>query len=753
MLAIVAAHLILVAQLSDASVTGIIRDASSGAPLIGASVAINGSMRAVVSDAAGRFAVNSVPVGSHHMTVRCFGHASRSIELLVPRQGTVSIDIALEPVATRLAPVAVFPDAESDGADGLGRVTIGDRVVTPASLAQHPLLAEPDVLRAVSGGEVFARPETAGGLFVRGGSSDQVAYSLDGIPVFNVAHLGGLLGAWNTDALSGARLSLNAQNMRAPSVLSGSLEATTRAPGDVFSVRGAVSSTQLRLTAAGPLAGAKSGYLFSMRQAVPTLGASSDRNLVRGESGDWLGKLSVSLAHGTLSLLAYGSGDDFTSSRVVAPLTTSAARNGFAWESRSIGASWLRVLAHSDVRATAWQATTHATADWNTATSDARLDARRTDYGVQVVRQPTPDRSGTTLSARVELMHTAYDARATDSTGPVGLRIDAATPVATLSGDRAVTLSPTTHVRFGTALSLRRGSLALAPHAQLEWWPSARLSLSTAASRSVQHVQSLRNSESVVSHMFPVDLYVGASSGLVPSAHSDQASVTAELHPMTGVSLSIGAYARAMRGLLMAAERQSGPFAVASTRDTAFATGTAAVTGAATGFRYESDRVTGLLTYSWQHLRYRQAANQYAPEYAAPHRVEAGVSFEPSPGLTLRIGGIAAFGRHATAVRGAVEWDGCNLADRACEFAGAPQSSPDALGALALPHYTRVDVGVRKRWHRSLYGRDNGIAMYGTITNVFNRTNFLTRSAQDGIRSGVEMRSRAPLVAGMEWQF
>ena len=754
MFVILVAQLLLGTQMPDASVTGTIRDVSSGLPLVAASVALSGAERDVLTDENGRFVVSPAPFGTHHLTIRCLGYATRSLDVLIPRSGNVAIDVTLEPVATRLARVDVVQSQTSADARSVDRrAEIVNRSVTVSSLVRHPLLAEPDVLRATSGGDVFARPETAGGLFIRGGSADQVAYSIDGIPVFNVAHLGGLLGAWNTDALSAAHLSADASDIRAGAVLSGSLDVVTRAPAGAFGLRSALSTSHLRITADGPLAETGAAYLLSMRQAVPTIGAARDPNLIRGESSDWLGKVTLPVRRDEVQVIGYGSGDEFSSSRAVAPHISADPRNGFAWESRSIGASWMRASATSNLRATAWQSSTRAIGDWSVSTTDSHLDSRRTDYGVQFVRQPLLAHSGSLLGARVEMVRTTYRSRGTKSTESGGLRLDAVAPVATLSGERVAALTSRMSASIGAALSVTRSGAMMAPRARVEWRPTATLALAAAASRSVQHVQSLRNTESIVGHMFPVDLFVASTPAGVPTAHSDQASLTAEMRPVAGMTLALRGYARSMQGILLTAERESGPFVITANRAAPFFAGSASVVGAATEFRYASARTSALLAYGWQRARYDLTRTAYAPEHAARHRLHAGVTVEVLEGLQLRLGGIGAFGRRATAVRGAVEWDGCNLADRACEFAGVPMSSPDALGALSLPHYLSADVGVRKQWLRIVRDHASTIAAYGTVTNLFNRTNFLNSVVNDGGRSGVEMRSRTPLVIGLEWQF
>jgi hypothetical protein len=101
------------------------------------------------------------------------------------------------------------------------------------------------------------------------------------------------------------------------------------------------------------------------------------------------------------------------------------------------------------------------------------------------------------------------------------------------------------------------------------------------------------------------------------------------------------------------------------------------------------------------------------------------------------------------------EWESCNMTDRGCEFAGSPRANPDSLGATRLPGYLRLDLGVRSRWRVRVAGRTTELAVFGTVTNILDRTNVLTFAPNPatGIRTPVTMRSRAPLVVGVDWAF
>ena len=104
---------------------------------------------------------------------------------------------------------------------------------------------------------------------------------------------------------------------------------------------------------------------------------------------------------------------------------------------------------------------------------------------------------------------------------------------------------------------------------------------------------------------------------------------------------------------------------------------------------------------------------------------------------------------------GGFEWEACNLLDQGCEFSGSPSHDGEALGATTPPAYFRVDLGVRKHWHFHLGGRDAVVALFGTVTNLFDRSNVLTylRDPSTGDRQPVEMRPLAPLLVGLDWRF
>ena len=127
----------------------------------------------------------------------------------------------------------------------------------------------------------------------------------------------------------------------------------------------------------------------------------------------------------------------------------------------------------------------------------------------------------------------------------------------------------------------------------------------------------------------------------------------------------------------------------------------------------------------------------------------------PSDDELKRVGVTGIFGRRATAVSGGLNSESCNLLDRGCEFAGSPNHTGQVLGGVALPAYFRVDLGLRKEWEIGAGGRAGTVALFGTLTNLLNRRNLLnySRDAATGRLAGIDLRPRAPLVVGLDWQF
>jgi Carboxypeptidase regulatory-like domain len=73
-----AVEILLAAQVTQATVAGVVRDEETGRPLAGAVVALTDLNRLTATDALGRYVLRQVPAGPQHITVRFIGHSPRT---------------------------------------------------------------------------------------------------------------------------------------------------------------------------------------------------------------------------------------------------------------------------------------------------------------------------------------------------------------------------------------------------------------------------------------------------------------------------------------------------------------------------------------------------------------------------------------------------------------------------------------------------------------------------------------------------
>ncbi|HEU5041497.1 MAG TPA: TonB-dependent receptor, partial [Gemmatimonadales bacterium] len=243
MIAAASFYLLLALQSGAATVAGVVRDEATGAPVAGAIVALPDLDRSVTADAAGRYRLDAVPAGPQHIAVRFIGYAPRVLHLLVPATGALEVGLALRAEPLRLGTIEVRPRLALNGFDADAVTPYPDRAASMAAIRNHPLLAVPDALQGLGGGEVTLEPESPSGVHVRGAASDQVGYLLDGIPVLSPYHSAGTFSAWNPDALAGIRLSASGRTDGAPDALAGTFAADTRVPGARHGAQGSLGTT------------------------------------------------------------------------------------------------------------------------------------------------------------------------------------------------------------------------------------------------------------------------------------------------------------------------------------------------------------------------------------------------------------------------------------------------------------------------------------------------------------------------------
>lgn len=211
----IAARIIaMLMQAAGATVEGRVSE-SGGGPVVGATVVIDRASMSGTTDSSGHFRLVGAPEGRWVLRVTAPGHRASETAVVIPPSGVIRIGVEL----VRM-PTAVIP-ARSDSAlldttrvtslsamrseaprierqmfeqmPNVGRMSMGIDELKAAPR----FFSEADLLRTV---QLFpgveARNDFSAGMNVRGGEADQNLVMLDGFPIYNPFHLGGLFGTF-----------------------------------------------------------------------------------------------------------------------------------------------------------------------------------------------------------------------------------------------------------------------------------------------------------------------------------------------------------------------------------------------------------------------------------------------------------------------------------------------------------------------------------------------------------------------------
>jgi len=183
----------------DVTVSGYITDVTSGETLIGAGVLVEGDGRKVqtgaVTNSYGYYSL-TLPAGETALQYSYLGYESVAMSLDLRRDTTVNV--TLKPSAEiREATVVAQKDA------GIQSTYLGAIDIPLVHVQRTPVVfGEADVLKAIQlmpgvqgGNEGFT------GLYVRGGGPDENLILLDGVPIYNVDHMLGILSVFQTEAV------------------------------------------------------------------------------------------------------------------------------------------------------------------------------------------------------------------------------------------------------------------------------------------------------------------------------------------------------------------------------------------------------------------------------------------------------------------------------------------------------------------------------------------------------------------------
>ncbi|MQA89850.1 MAG: TonB-dependent receptor plug domain-containing protein [Gemmatimonas sp.] len=170
LLAVLAAAVTTIpAAAQSGTVSGVVRSAETGVPLISAVVQLTGPdggrYGSTLSNQSGSFRIFDVPVGSYEVTARTTGYEAGRLEVTVTAGQASEAEFSLVPRAIDLDPVVISASRREERAlDAPARV----EVVGPGQIAERPAVQPTDHLRSLAGVDIVTQGLQSTNVVARG---------------------------------------------------------------------------------------------------------------------------------------------------------------------------------------------------------------------------------------------------------------------------------------------------------------------------------------------------------------------------------------------------------------------------------------------------------------------------------------------------------------------------------------------------------------------------------------------------------
>ncbi len=248
---------------SNFSVSGHVRDASSGEALIGANVYVRETMKGTSTNVYGYYVLNLSP-GKHTIVMSFIGYEDfiREVDLSADQV----INIEAKPKAIIAKEFEVIGERGEENTEGTQMGTVDLDVQRLATLPA--LLGEVDILKTIQFlPGVQNNGEGNSGFYVRGGGPDQNLILLDDATVYNASHLFGFFSVFNADAVRNVELIKGGMPANYGGRVASVLDITMKEGNSKeFHGQGGIGLISSRLTLEGPIVKDRSSFIVSGRR-------------------------------------------------------------------------------------------------------------------------------------------------------------------------------------------------------------------------------------------------------------------------------------------------------------------------------------------------------------------------------------------------------------------------------------------------------------------------------------------------------
>lgn len=253
----------LLSKSQNFTVSGTVKEKSSGETLTGASVGVVEKPKVGVTTNEYGFYSLSLPKGKYTLRISFVGRKEELIPIQLDSNIVISINLT---DAGSLGEVIIKSTKRNEN---IAKASMGTEVLDMKTAAKIPVVfGEKDLVKTIQllpG--VKNNGEGTNGFSVRGGATDQNLIILDEAPVYNASHMLGIFSTFNSDAIKDATIIKGNSPAQFGGRLSSVLDVKMKEGNNKkYQVSGGLGLISSRLTIEGPIQKEKSSFIISGRR-------------------------------------------------------------------------------------------------------------------------------------------------------------------------------------------------------------------------------------------------------------------------------------------------------------------------------------------------------------------------------------------------------------------------------------------------------------------------------------------------------
>ncbi len=243
------------------TISGYVKDASTGEKLIGATILSRKTLQGTTANVHGFYSI-TLPGDSVQLVYSYVGYNPASFRFQLTRDTAIDVNLVN---AGQLDEVVV----NATRSDAIQEVSQMSAVNIPVDQMKGlpTFLGQVDVLKVLQLVPGVKSSEGSTGLYVRGGGPDQNLMLLDGVPVYNASHLFGFFSVFNADAINRVELIKGGFPARYGGRLSSVIDINMK-DGNMKKLHGegSVDIIAAKFTLEGPIKTDRTSFLVSGRR-------------------------------------------------------------------------------------------------------------------------------------------------------------------------------------------------------------------------------------------------------------------------------------------------------------------------------------------------------------------------------------------------------------------------------------------------------------------------------------------------------